>query len=374
MKITDIRAIELPPAESGYDAVGRRGSWIDDTEVANPMSHYTRFKAHRDSWRSGWRPVACEVTADDGSTGTGRTVFGAPVAAIVNDHLGPLLVGENAADIAGLWEMMTRLVSPYGHTGLASYAISAIDLALWDLNAKRAGLPVHTFAGGPVRETIACYATGNDTDWHMELGFGATKLACPHGPADGEAGLEANADLVARTRELIGPDTQLMLDCWMAFDVDYAIELSERLKPYDVDWIEDCLTPEDIEAHHELRRRLKHQRYATGEHWYGTHMFAHAARHRLADIFQPDICWAGGFTACRRIAEIADEAGIEVIPHAGMNTAFGQHFTAATPNAAMGECFIGSPPGIPLEEAADIPVPVDGVLRAADGPGFGGTS
>lgn len=373
MKITHIDAFALPAAAtSPYGQTPSRDAWVSHTEVANPMSPYPRFKAHRDSWRSDWPGVGCIVTTDDGAKGFGSTIFAGPVLPIINDHLAPLLIGENAADISGLWDMMMRLVSPYGSTGLATYAISAIDMALWDLNARRENKPVYQLAGGKKRETITCYATGNDTDWHMDLGFTATKLACPHGPADGEDGLKANADLIARTRDVIGPDIKLMLDCWMAFDVDYAVELSNRLKPYNVGWIEDCLTPEDIEAHHELRHRLPGRTLATGEHWYGTHMFTHAAKHRLVDIFQPDICWVGGFTPCMRIAEIADSAGIEIIPHAGMNSTYGQHFTLATGNAPMGELFVGSPPGVPLEDVTtNKPVPVNGQLTPSNAPGFG---
>ncbi|MCB9992849.1 MAG: hypothetical protein H6873_04235 [Hyphomicrobiaceae bacterium] len=374
MKIASIKAFALPAKKTSPYAIpdGGRQSWVAHTEVANPMSGYPRFKAHRDSWRSDWPGVGCVVTGDDGSRGFGSTIFAGPVIPIINEHLAKLLAGENADDISGLWEMMMRIVSPYGGWGLACYAISAIDLALWDLKARRSGVPVYRLAGAATPTEISCYATGNDTDWHMSLGFRATKLACPFGPADGEAGLDANTELVARTRDLIGPDVKLMLDCWMAFDVDYAVELSRRIEPYDVEWIEDCLTPEDIEAHHDLRRRLPDRVLATGEHWYGTHMFAHAAAHRLADYFQPDICWVGGLTPTLRIAEIADAAGIPVIPHAGMNTTYGQHFNLMAGNAPMGEFFIGSPPGVQLESVApERPVPRTGRLLPASDPGFG---
>ncbi|MCB1516003.1 MAG: hypothetical protein KDJ19_00055 [Hyphomicrobiaceae bacterium] len=374
MKIKSIKAFALPAAHASPYAQSQanRESWVAHTEVANPMSRYPRFKAHRDSWRSDWAGVGCIVTADDDSQGYGSTIFAGPVLPIINDHLAPLLIGEDAGDISGLWEMMMRIISPYGGAGLSCYAVSAVDLALWDLKARRENVPVYQLAGSMQRDAITCYATGNDTDWHRELGFTATKLACPHGPADGEVGLQANVDLVARTRDLIGPGIKLMLDCWMAFDVDYAVELSKRLEPYNVGWIEDCLIPEDIEAHHELRRRLPDRVLASGEHWYGTHMFEHAAKHRLVDYFQPDICWVGGLTPTLRIAEIAEHAGIQIIPHAGMNSAYGQHFNLIAGNAPMGEMFVGSPPGVPLEQAiTDKPVPQNGVLVPSDAPGFG---
>jgi L-rhamnonate dehydratase len=270
--------------------------------------------------------------------------------------------------------MMARLASPYGAPGLASYAISAVDLALWDLKGKILGRPVYELAGGPAREAIECYATGNDTDWHMELGFRATKLACPFGPVDGLAALDADEALVARARELIGPAVELMLDCWMAFDVEFSVRLAERLRPYRLRWIEDCLLPEDLNGHEALRRRLPWIGLAAGEHWYMTAPFAHAAARRLVDIFQPDLAWTGGFTACQRIAAIADAAGIAIIPHAGMNTPYGQHFGLAIPASPWGEMFIGTPPGVPLAETRLFPgmaVPRDGRLVPSDEPGFG---
>jgi L-rhamnonate dehydratase len=208
----------------------------------------------------------------------------------------------------------------------------------------------------------------------MELGFKATKLACPYGPADGAEGLEKNAELVAGAREIIGPRIDLMLDCWMAFDVEYAVRLAERLRPYGLRWLEDCLLPEDLDGHVELRRRLPGQGLATGEHWYGTSPFAFAVHHRVADVLQPDVEWVGGITACIKICHIAEAAGIPVIPHAGMNNPYGQHFGFAMPNSPLGEYFIGSPPGVPLEETTLLPgmaQPKDGGLVPNDAPGFG---
>ncbi len=94
----------------------------------------------------------------------------------------------------------------------------------------------------------------------------------------------------------------------------------------------------------------------------------------MADILQPDINWCGGLTTCRRIADAADAAGMTVLLHGGGNTAFGQHFTYATPSSPWLECFIGPPPGVPLEEGWGLPgqaLPRDGWLVPSDAPGFG---
>ncbi len=352
----------------------RRPSWNGRTEVAGPMARHARFKVDRTKWRPTWPGVGCLVTADDGSWGFGITRFAGPVIPTIESHLAPLLLGEDAFATEKLWDMMARAASTYSAAGLAAYAISAVDLALWDLKGKALRQPVHALIGGPARAAIPCYATGGDTDWHMELGFRATKLPLPFGPADGLAGLNANEDLVARTRAMVGRDVELMLDCWMALDVEYAVRLAERLRPYDLRWIEDCLIPEDLDGQAALRTRLPWMGLATGEHWYMPPPFLHAAARRLADVLQPDIAWAGGLTALLRIHAIADAAGIAVIPHAGMNTPYGQHFGLAMPGAPMGEQFLGSAPGVPLDEVKLFPgmaVPKDGAVVPSDAPGFG---
>lgn len=373
MKIASIQAVRLtpPPAPA---APPRRPSWAQTAEVANPMSRYPAVKAHRSRWLPRWENVWCKVTLEDGTWGLGQTAHGRPVAAVIDDHLGPRLVGEDALAGEKLADLLFRLTKPYGSTGLASYAASAIDLAVWDARGKLLGRPVYALLGGPQKERIFCYATGNDLDWYQELGFRAFKLACPYGPADGLDGLRRNEEFVARAREQIGDDAELMLDCWMAFDVEYTVRLAETLRPYRLKWLEECLIPEDFDAHLALRERLPWQTLATGEHWYTHVPFGWAAAHRAADILQPDICWCGGLTVSRRVADLADAAGLSVILHGGGNTAFGQHFTAATPAAPWCEYFVGAAPGVPLAAAnalPGLPQPVDGWLTPSDAPGFG---
>ncbi len=387
MKIKDIRAFEIvdPIQGAKYAPDGnteaRRPPWTKDAEVANPMSGYPRYKAHRSSWTGRFRQVGCLVTAEDGSWGFGTTGYGPMTADLINSHLGPRLIGENAMATERLFDMAMRLSSPYSPAGLGAYAISAVDLALWDLKGRVLNMPVYELAGGPARDRQFCYATGNDTDWHMELGFKATKLACPHGTAEGLDAIDKNEAFVAKARELIGPHVELMLDCWMAFDVEFAVRLAERLRPYNLKWIEDCLIPENMSAHKVLRERLPWQTLSTGEHWYTPYTFFDAARDRVVDIFQPDINWVGGFTACQRIAAIADAAGLEVILHAGMNTPYGQHFSYAHPNSRWGEYFVGGAPGVPLKKTIGyggapavypgLAVPEDGYCVPSDAPGFG---
>ncbi len=375
MKIVDIKAMRLKMPSLQPKTKPRRQSWSETAEVANPMSWYPRLKAHRSLWLPNkWEQVWCKVTLEDGTWGLGQTDLGRAAAAVIDDHIAPNLIGEDGLAIEKLADMMWRMSKVYGSSGIASYAISAVDLALWDAKGRLLNQPVYSLIGGPQKDKLYCYCTGNDVDWYQELNFTAFKLACPYGPADGLDGLRKNEAFVAGVREQIGDDCELMLDCWMAFDVDYTVRLAEMLRPYRLKWLEECLLSEDFDAHIELRRRLPWQTLTTGEHWYTHVPFQWALKHDVVDILQPDINWCGGLTTCLKIAHAADAAGKKVILHGGGRNVFGQHFSYALPCVPWLEYFIGSAPGVPLAEAVTIPgqaVAEDGWLLPADGPGFG---
>ena len=282
-----------------------------------------------------------------------------------------------------IWDMMRRSSSPYGTAGVVSYAISALDNAIWDLKGKLLKKPVYELLGGPVKDDIFCYAsntmlkykTSDYMDWFLELGFKAVKVFLRHGPDEGLEGLNKNVEIVAKTREQIGPDIELAVDSWMSSNIEYAVRVSEALKPYSIKWLEDYMLPEDMDSYSKLRQRVPAQTLATGEHWYLPPAFAFAARRKLADIFQPDLLWAGGLTACVHIAHIAEANGLTVVPHGGMNWPYGQHLVSALPATTWGErSGGGSPRGVPLTETVALPgtaVIEDGFLAPSDAPGFG---
>lgn len=376
MKIKEVRAVEIditPRPKTRPRKPSRAGSM----EMIAPMSRYPEFKGHRSSWapQQKWKTAACVVTADDGTWGLGITPFGSPVASIINDQIAPKLVGQNCMATEKLWDWMRRMSSAYSSAGLASYAISAVDVALWDLKGKLLRRPVYELLGGPQKDNIFCYATGFDTEWYVELGFKATKIFLTHSPTDGLDGIKRNVELVAQTREMIGDDVELMVDCWMSLDVEYTVRLAELLRPYRIKWLEDSLLPEDLEGYTQIRQRLPWQTLATGEHWYTPLPFMTAANRGLVDIFQPDVLWVGGISASVRICHIAEAAGLSVITHGGMNYPYGQHLAYAMPAIPWGERSQGvSSPGVPLEEMTWLPgtaVIKDGYLVPSDAPGFG---
>ena len=348
----------------------------------SPMDRY-KYDIPERNWQAEWTRTACIVTAEDGTWGLGITLASGPVCSIINDHFSEFLVGKDPMSTEKIWDMMRRASSPYGTSGIQSYAISAVDNAVWDLKGKILQRPVYEILGGPVKDKIFCYAsntmlkykTSDYMDWFLELGFKAVKVFLRHGPEEGISGLNKNVEIVAATRSQIGPDVELAVDSWMSLNIEYAVRISEALKPYNIKWLEDYFLPEDMDSYNKLRQRIPTQTLATGEHWYTIHPFAEAAGKGLVDILQPDIQWVGGVTACLRICHIAEAHGLTVIGHAGMNYPYGQHLAYAMPVIPWGERSEGvSAPGVPLKEMTVLPgTPTieNGYVKPSDAPGFG---
>ena len=379
MKIKTIRAavIDITPKYTTVPRVPRQPT----DGFVSPMARYPEVA--RATWGNRWTRVGCVVTAEDGTWGFGLTNHSGPVERIINDHFAALLTGQNCMATEKLWDMMQRSAAPYGAGGLASYAISAVDNALWDLKGKLLGRPVYELLGGPQKEQIFCYASNTDLSygtehsvaWFRELGFKAIKLFISHGPDTGIEGIRRTEELVARTREQVGPDVELMLDGWMSLNVEYVVRLMDALRPYRLKWLEDYLLPDDMESYAKVRQRLPGTTLATGEHWYTIHPFATAASQGLVDILQPDAAWVGGISAVVRICHIAEAHGLTVISHAGMNYPWGQHLAYAMPVIPWGERSEGvAPPGVPLEELTVLPGTAtikNGYVKPTDAPGFG---
>jgi L-rhamnonate dehydratase len=378
VKIAEVRAFEVditPPTKT-KPRVARE----DTRGFIGPLS---RYPDHKKRGGTSWKRGACIVKAQDGTWGFGLASNATPVTSIINDQFAPLLKGENCMATEKLWDLMNRAAAPYGAMGLSSYAVSAVDVALWDLKGKLLRTPVYELLGGPQKEKIFCYASNTDLSyglenslrWFLELGFKAVKVFLTHGPEEDLEGLRKNEEMVALARETVGDDVELAVDSWMGLNQEYTVRLVEALRPYRIKWLEDYLLPDDFEGYARVRARVPFQTLATGEHWYTIKPFALAAQRGLVDIFQPDVLWAGGITTSMKICHIAEGAGISVISHAGMNYPFGQHLSFAMPAIEWGERSEGvSPPGVPLEEMVRLPgTPVieDGFLVPSDAPGFG---
>ena len=352
-----------------------QASW-DPWGLMHPLSNDRAFAGQAKRFAPPWGDVVCVATASDGTFGVGMTSQAEAVVPIIKDFFAPMLVGEPALATEKLWNMMMRSAdSAFGASGLASFAVSAVDLALWDLKGKILDVPVYELIGGPARDRTRCYATGNDLDDLHDRGFDAFKLACPVGSGAATAGIEEVERLVADTRSELGPDADLMLDCWAVLDTSYTVRLGAAMQPYRLTWIEDYAQPSDWSGYAEVRRRLPSQVLAAGERWYTDRTFAHVAEQRLVDVMQPDIQWVGGATAVIKIAAIASAAGIELALHGGSNDAYGQHLCHGLPGNRWAEMFLGCGPGESLMGAwrstPGMALPTDGWLVPSDAPGFG---
>ncbi len=375
MKIVDVRPVTVafpkktPPK-------GTKENWHQYLPRGLPMNRFEDWPPTVPGKTPGFRgrEVWVKVTAEDGTFGLGRTSFGAPVAELVRGEYAELLVGRDALATEFLNGLMWEASRRHGTLGHSCVAISGIDLALWDLKGKLLNLPVCRLLGGPSRTKIPLYATTNDVEWALELGFTSIKLPNQIHWSQGLDGLHILEDQIAAARELVGPRVDLMLNPVMAFDVEFAIRVAELLKKYSFRWMEEPLIPENIRGLAAIKRAVPAMAIATGEDHHTMYPFREMLEQGAVDIVQPDIQWCGGLSELVKINALAEAHGVKMVPHAAMNTPFGQHLVAALVNCPLGEFHISSDVGVPLEHSHLVPgcaVPKDGFIEISDAPGFG---
>jgi len=375
--IRDVRVHTLAPTASAgtYFKAEGRGHWLVDSLISNPMSGYEKYRAKRSSWGIGvLGSVVVEIEAEDGTTGVATGSGGPPAAWMIRNHFARFLVGEDARNTNRIWDEMYRASLPYGRKGLPIMAISAVDLALWDLVGKARGEPVYNLIGGLSRDEITFYCTGPDAAAIEAMGFWGAKVPLPHSHFDGEAGLAANVAFLRRHREAVGPGFPLMVDCYMSLTAQYAIRLAEACRDLDINWWEEVLSPDDVEGYREIKRAHPTLRWSTGEHEYTRYGFRRLIEERTLDILQPDVMWVGGMTELLRIAAHASAYDLPVIPHG--SGPYSYHFIASQTGAAFCEYVAASPDGQSIQPVfGDLfigePLPENGRIRLGDAPGFG---
>lgn len=376
-RIAAVRALVLRGGGADYHDQAGRGHWIDG-QIATPMSVYPEYRATRSSFGLDvLGTVVVEVEADDGTVGVGTSTGGVPAAWLVEHHFSRFVTGKRPDQLELMWDQMWRASMFYGRKGLPVNAISAIDLAVWDLLGRLRGEPVHAMIGGAVRDGLEFYATGPRPDLAKELGFIGGKLPLVHGPAEGDDGLRRNVELAAEMRSRVGDDFFLAYDCWMALTLEYALRLADALRPHRFKWIEEALPPDDYAGYAELRRRAPRDvLITTGEHEWTRWGFRQLIDNRCADIVQPDVNWCGGLTELLKIADYAAAHGVLVVPHG--SSVYSYHFVATRHESPFAEFLMMAP------DAASVvpmftplltgePVPERGRISVSqlDVPGFG---
>lgn len=293
----------------------------------------------------GWTIV--EIFTDEGLVGIGNAALSPRVTKeLIDLYLAPLLIGADPWDTEFLWQHMYRKTMAFGRKGVAMVAISAIDIALWDLLGKSAKQPVFRLLGGRTKPRIPVYASrlystpldelASEAAKYKSEGYKAMKLRFGWGPVDGAAGMQRNVDLVRTVRETVGDSVDVMADAYMGWSLDYAKRMMRLLEPFNLRWLEEAVIPDDIHGYGELRR-FGRTPIAAGEHEHTIHGFRELIEANAVDYIQFDTNRVGGISQARKIAALAEAHSIPVIPHAGQMHNY--HIVMASLNSPMAEFF-----------------------------------
>jgi L-rhamnonate dehydratase len=330
----------------------------------------------------GWLIV--EIFTDAGLVGIGNAAL-APLVTkqLIDQYLAPLLIGQDPWDSEFLWQHMYRKTMAFGRKGVALVAISALDIAIWDLMGKAAKQPVFRLLGGRTKAKIPVYASrlysipldelAAEATRYKAEGYQAMKLRFGWGPIDGAAGMARNVELIRTVREAVGDEIDIMADAYMGWSLDYAKRMMRLIEPYNLRWLEEAIIPDDINGYHELRR-FGTTPIAAGEHEFTSYGFRQMIEAKALDYFQFDTNRVGGITAARKIQALAEAYSIPVVPHAGQMHNY--HVVMASLNSPIAEYF----PMVDVEVGNELfwyifkgePQAVDGYIDLDDNlPGLG---
>ncbi len=321
---------------------------------------------------SAFECITVRLTDDEGLEGLGYTYTpgtgGLAIHALIDSYLKPELLGQDPRRIEQLWWKMWWRIHYAGRGGGASFAISAIDIALWDLSGKRQREPLWRLLGGH-SPRVKVYAGGIDlyfsldtlreqTQRFLAAGYGAIKMKV------GRPQLSEDLERVAAIRELIGPDVPLMVDANMGWSVDQAIKASRALADFDIYWLEEPTIPDDITGHVRIAKEGALP-IATGENFHTFYEFQHFITAGAVSFPEPDLSNCGGISVWMKVARLAEAHNLPVTSH-GVHDLH-VHTLAAVSNASYLEGH-----GFGLEKYLTHPLRIEnGEAIAPDRPGHG---
>lgn len=291
--------------------------------------------------------LTCEVESEDGTVGIGNAAL-APnlVKAAIDEWFAPMVIGEDPFDYAYIWEKMYRRSHAWGRKGVGMTAISAIDIAIWDLMGKLVDKPVFKLLGGRTKEKIPVYysklysgdipAMQAEAQAALSGGYQGFKMRFGFGPKDGMAGMRENLKRVEAVREVIGYDKDLMLECYMGWTLDYTKRMLPKLEKFEPRWLEEPVIADDVEGYRELNA-MNIVPISGGEHEYSVIGCKDLVARRAVSVLQYDTNRVGGITAAQKINAIAEAHQVPVIPHAGQMHNY--HLTMANLNCPISEYF-----------------------------------
>jgi L-alanine-DL-glutamate epimerase-like enolase superfamily enzyme len=316
--------------------------------------------------------VTVRLRDQDGAEGVGYTYTvgkgGGAIHSLIERDLKPMLLGQDETLIEALWQRMWWAIHYGGRGGQASSAVSAVDIALWDLKAKRAGAPLWRLLGG-YDAKVPCYAGGIDldfpldrllrqTDDNLAKGFRAIKMKV------GRKRLGEDVERVARMREHLGADFPLMADANMRWGVDEAIRAARALQPYQLVWLEEPTIPDDVAGHARIVREGGVP-IATGENLHSLWEFKQMIASGGVTFPEPDVTNCGGVTVFMKVAHLAESWNLPLTSHGAHDLTV--HLLAACPHRSYLEVH-----GFGLDRFIATPLQVtEGVAIAPETPGHG---
>jgi L-alanine-DL-glutamate epimerase-like enolase superfamily enzyme len=326
--------------------------------------------------------IIVRVTTESGLVGYGEAHPGrspGAIASLIQNTLAPMLIGMQATDTNGVWQRVERMqLSSHGVGSGAALALSGIDIALWDIRGKAAGMPLFQLLGG-ARKRIASYAGGislgfNDADkladearGYVERGFRTIKLRLGDTVRDDIRRLE-------RVRAALGDELEILTDVNTAYQLSDIRRLMPALVAANVGWLEEPFSCQNFAAYRAAAAIQPRVRIAAGENHFTRFEFARLLEDRAVEVWQPDLSKTGGITEVLRIAAMASAFGIAIHPHSSattINHTATLHVLAAIDNAGYFEACVSA--FNPLRDlfAPNWRIGADGCAEPPAGPGLG---
>lgn len=314
--------------------------------------------------------LTCDLSTDEGVPGFGYTYTvgqgGTAVATMLREEIAPQLSGVDCRDTQALWERLWWRLHWVGRGGVLPVAMSAVDIAMWDAQARAAGLPLYRYLGA-TREAIRAYGSGVDLAYSLEelvqevrdyraAGFDAVKIKVGRPLAEDLERLRA-------VREAIGPDCELMVDANMGWDLGEAARRARAMEEFDLSWLEEPLEPEDVDGHARLQAQTAIP-IAAGETLMSPYEFRNYFAAGAIRVVQADVTRMGGITPWLRVAQMAEAAHLKLAPHFVQDLHL--HLLCAIPNALILEYLPW------LDRLLETPLRLEGgVARPPQEPGHG---
>ena len=295
------------------------------------------------AWKSTTM-ILVQVRAADGTIGTGWTYGAAACARVIEDTLAEIARGRDPMNVSGAFDAMVKAVRNIGRPGVAGYAISAVDVALWDLKARILGLPLHRLLGA-VRESVPVYGSGGFTTYdenelvdqitHWTNGLGIPRVKIKIGESWG-ANPHRDLDRIRLVRNRIGHEAELMVDANGAYTYKQAIRIMLHAASEDVRWFEEPVSSDDLLGLREVRESVPAD-VAAGRYGYDLAYFERMCAAGSVDCLQADVSRCGGITEWLRVAAVAAAHGLQISGHGAPH--LHAHVAAATPNLRHLEWF-----------------------------------